>query len=234
MDGDGSQPEDSVPDLVEDYHFFLGWFEVNFDAMETLERETQSEQEETIRKDWESKRDGYERRLVRMADCFAETVGGLRAAATTMNVKVDGLDRLAESLVYKPFHAYPKQYPSRSLLTEADTDCMKLIGAASLPIPVNVREPLRPLLRGKRWRELLQALYELGGGTVEEPIRAEDIVERAFGGFSDYNSHKLPLANLVKAGYAHASEVRGGGYWLSENGRTLARQLSIDDPTRDS
>lgn len=222
---DGQQ----VTELVADYGFFFVWFKTNYDDVQALERAIAVGHDAEVRRECESKREFYERRLTRMADRFAETVGALRAAAERLGVTTGGLDALARVLAYRPFHPYPKTFPPEDILAAADADCSKVAGASALlAATADPNHPEPQPLRGRRTLELLEAMLELGATAEVHRKPADDIVQRAFGFAAECNNHKVPLRDLVRGGYAASMQGSGGGYWLTPLGLKTAQGIAGD------
>lgn len=90
---------------------------------------------------------------------------------------------------------------------------------APLEAPVSPTEVWERL--SDRQRNCLQALFEFRAFEVDARRNATEVAQRTDGGTAKGNSFKEPLTRLVKSGLAKSRSHRGGGYWLSLEGRAL-------------
>jgi len=84
-------------------------------------------------------------------------------------------------------------------------------------------------------RNLLQALALLEAKAVgaDTMWRAQDIVKKAESTAAKVNNFKKSLADLVHSGLIRSKTGRGGGYWLSQDGRKLVEaNVQPDDDAR--
>ena len=72
---------------------------------------------------------------------------------------------------------------------------------------------------------ILQAMLELGAITADERRTTDKIAEKAEGSDANPNKFKVPLVELKNDSYVESKEGRGGGFWLTDNGKAVAEKL---------
>jgi len=73
-------------------------------------------------------------------------------------------------------------------------------------------------------QEILISLLELKAFDSNHRATTGGIVSKA-NPTSDDGTYKNPLAQMVKDGLIHSKKGRGGGFWLTTNGKSLAERL---------
>lgn len=97
----------------------------------------------------------------------------------------------------------------------------KLLDAYLNPSRSSADEPL-----GDRSQSILIAMLELDATDCDRRKTTEEIVRKALGETADANALKTVMVELKKLGLAESKRGSGGGYWLTESGRSRASKLN--------